>query len=108
MNTMMRAGFGLVLLGGLSLSAQAGAEIFAGADEKLGERLIQEHDCTECHRQRVGGDGSAIYRPAGRISTPEALRSMVEYCSTQLNLRLFPEETLAISAVLQRDHYRFK
>ena len=32
---------------------------------------------------------------------------MVEYCSTELNLGLFPEEVTAIAAVLQRDHYRF-
>lgn len=108
MNTMIRACLGLVLLGSLSLGAQAGVDIFAGADEKLGKHLIQEHHCSECHRQRFGGDGSAIYRPAGRISTPEALRGMVEYCSTQLNLSLFPEEVTAIAAVLQREHYRFK
>ena len=55
----------------------------------------------------VGGDGSAIYRPAGRINTPGALRGMVDFCSTELNLQLFPEEVTAIAAVLQRDHYRF-
>ena len=32
---------------------------------------------------------------------------MVDYCSTELNLGLFPEEVTAIAAVLQRDHYRF-
>jgi hypothetical protein len=55
----------------------------------------------------VGGDGSAIYRPAGKISTPGALRGMVDYCSTELNLGLFPEEVTAVATVLQRDHYRF-
>jgi len=33
---------------------------------------------------------------------------MVEMCSTQLNLQLFPEEIEAVAAVLNRDHYRFK
>ena len=28
-------------------------------------------------------------------------------CNTELSLQLFPEDTLAIAAVLQRDHYRF-
>jgi hypothetical protein len=32
---------------------------------------------------------------------------MVDYCSTELNLGLFPEEVTAVAAVLQRDHYRF-
>ena len=53
------------------------------------------------------GDGSAIYRPQGRINTAGALRGMVDYCSTELNLQLFPEDVTAVAAVLQRDHYRF-
>lgn len=82
-------------------------EIFKDADLALGEKLIAEHQCSACHVRRVGGDGSAIYRPAGRINTPGALRGMVDYCSTELNLALFPEEVTAVAAVLQRDHYRF-
>jgi hypothetical protein len=80
---------------------------YADADIALGERLLREHDCAACHVRRVGGDGSAIYRPKGRINTPAALQSMVEYCSVELKLSLFPEEATAIAAVLQRDHYRF-
>jgi hypothetical protein len=57
--------------------------------------------------RNVGGDGSSIYKPQGRINTPGALRGMVQYCSTELNLGLFPEDVTAIAAVLQRDHYRF-
>ena len=56
----------------------------------------------------MGGDGSSIYRPLGRINTPGFLRGMVEQCNTELNLGLFPEEVTAIAAVLNRDHYRFK
>jgi cytochrome c2 len=81
---------------------------FRGADLALGERLIREHKCSECHIRRVGGDGSAIYRPTGRIGRPAALISMVEYCSTELKLQLFPEDVQAVAAVLQRDHYRFR
>jgi hypothetical protein len=32
---------------------------------------------------------------------------MVEVCSVELGLQLFPEDIQAIAAVLQRDHYRF-
>jgi hypothetical protein len=81
--------------------------IFRGADLALGERLIREHRCSECHARRVGGDGRDIYNPKGRISTPGALRGMVELCNTEMNLGLFPEEVTAVAAVLQRDHYRF-
>ena len=81
---------------------------FRGADLALGEKLMREHRCSECHGRKVGGDGSAIYRPTGRISRPAALLSMVEMCNTELKLQLFPEDVQAIAAVLQRDHYRFK
>jgi cytochrome c peroxidase len=82
--------------------------LFRGVDLKLGEKLIAEHKCVACHQQKVGGDGSAIYRPAGRINTPGFLRGMVEQCNTEMNLGLFPEEVTAVAAVLNRDHYRFK
>ncbi len=82
-------------------------EVFQGADLKLGEKLIADNKCVACHQQKVGGDGSAIYKPAGRINSPAFLQSMVERCNTELNLGLFPEEVTAVAAVLNRDHYRF-
>lgn len=100
----------LVTACALPLAAAAADDdlpLFRGADLKLGEQLIAEHNCTACHVRRVGGDGSSIYNPKGRINTPGALRGMVDYCSTELNLGLFPEEVTAVAAVLQRDHYRF-
>jgi hypothetical protein len=95
-------------LGGPAAASEATPAEFRGADLALGERLIREHRCSECHARRVGGDGSAIYRPTGRISRPAALLAMVEMCNTELKLQLFPEDVQAMAAVLQRDHYRFK
>jgi cytochrome c2 len=82
--------------------------LYHGADLKLGEQLIAEHQCTACHQRKFGGDGNAIYRPAGKVNSLSALRGMVESCNQQLDFRLFPEEVTSISAVLNRDHYRFK
>jgi len=93
---------------GLSAAAQPVPELYAGADLKQGEKLIAEHKCTACHQQKIGGDGSAMYRPAGKVNTLGALRGMVEACNQQLNLGLFPDEVTSVSAVLNRDHYRFK
>lgn len=93
---------------GTGAGTGTGIAIFDGADLALGERLIRESQCDACHARRVGGDGNDIYNPKGRISTPGALRGMVEYCNTELNLGFFPEEVTAIAAVLQRDHYRFR
>ena len=107
----------LVALGGgavcLPAAAQAQAEaprpaLFQGADIALGQQLLKTHRCHECHAQRVGGDGNAIYRPQGRINTPALLRSMVDRCDAELGLQLFPEDVLAIAAALNREHYRFR
>jgi hypothetical protein len=99
-----------MLAGVMPLHAQAQPptlHTFPDADLALGARLLAEHRCAACHARRVGGDGSAIYRPQGRINTPGLLRGMVDYCSTDLNLGLFPEDVTAVAAVLQRDHYKF-
>ena len=82
--------------------------LYLGADLAVGTRLIAEHKCAACHQQKVGGDGTAIYRPTGRINTPGLLRGMVEQCNTELNLALFPDEVNSVAAALNREHYRFK
>ena len=105
--SMIRGALACSLLGfGLNAAAQTPA-LFKDADLKLGEKLIAQHKCNQCHAQKWTDDGKAIYRPKGRVNTPALLQTMVERCSTQLNLSLFPEEVTAMAAVLNRDHYRF-
>lgn len=105
--SMIRGALACSLLGfGLNAAAQTPA-LFKDADLKLGEKLIAQHKCNQCHAQKWTDDGKAIYRPKGRVNTPALLQGMVERCSTQLNLSLFPEEVTAMAAVLNRDHYRF-
>jgi hypothetical protein len=101
-----------VLLGAsVSVSVSAWAQqhpLFKDADAALGEQLIAEHQCDACHIRRVGGDGSRIYKPTGRINNAGALRGMVEYCNTELNLGFFPEDTNAVAAALNLRHYKFR
>ncbi len=99
---------GLLPLGASAQAAGSAAALFREADLAQGEKLVREHKCSECHSRKAGGDGSAIYRPKGRVNTPAALRGMVDQCNLELNLTLFPDEVTSISAVLNRDHYRFK
>ena len=110
-HALIRQGLAGLLLAGVGAvgwtQTPAVPAIFRGADLALGSRLIKEHRCSECHARRVGGDGSDLYNPKGRIASPGALRGMVELCNTEMNLGLFPEEVTAVAAVLQRDHYRF-
>jgi len=83
--------------------------IYAGADLRQGRALIEEHECNTCHAKKVGGDGSAIYKPGGsRVTSLGSLRGMVEACNMQLNLQLFPEDVTSIAAVLNRDHYHYR
>jgi hypothetical protein len=101
----------VLLVAGAWFSASAwaqGADIYKGADIKLGEQLIEQNKCSQCHATKVGGDGSAIYKPLGRINNAGLLRGMVEQCNSMLNLQMFPEEVTAVAAVLNRDHYKFK
>jgi hypothetical protein len=98
-----------VLAAAAGALAQGGTAraLFADADLALGERLIREHRCAECHARKFGGDGSAVYRPGERITGPGFLRGMVEQCNTELNLGLFPDEVTSVAAVLNRAYYRF-
>lgn len=101
--------FLLFALASVSMTAFAQQHpLFKEADLALGEKLIAENKCNECHIRRVGGDGSAIYKPKGRINNAGALRGMVEYCNTELNLGMFPEEVSAVAAVINQRHYKFK
>lgn len=97
----------LLLMASAGLANAQQNALFKDADLNAGEKLIAESQCNECHIRRVGGDGSAIYKPKGRINTAGALRGMVEYCSTELNLGFFPEDTNAVAAVLNKRHYKF-
>lgn len=98
----------LTLLVSSAFGAHAtGPAIFKEADLALGEQLIKQNNCNQCHASKVGGDGSAIYKPKGRISEPGLLRGMVEQCNTMLSLQMFPDEVTAVAAVLNRDHYHF-
>ncbi len=101
----------VVVVLGLTICGIANSQtpsIFKEADFALGAKLIEEHKCTVCHIQKVGGNGAAIYKPLGRINTPGFLRGMVDQCNTEMNLGIFPEEVTSIAAVLNRDHYKFK
>jgi hypothetical protein len=107
-----RCALALLVLAGawfvISPARAQGAEIFKGADLAMGEKMIAEHQCVQCHISKVGGDGSAIFKPNGKFNTAGLMRGMVEMCNTNMNLGMFPEEVTDVAAVLNRDHYKFK
>jgi hypothetical protein len=105
---MKRLCLSLAILLTFAVQAQEVPALYQGADLKLGAKLIADNQCTQCHQRKVGGDGSAIYKPTGHVNSLGALRGMVEACNMQLNLGLFPDEVNSISAVINRDYYLFK
>lgn len=109
MQTQFKAQHWMIIAVASSLLAPLFAQtpaIFEGADFQQGAKLIAEHRCNACHEKNVGGDGTDIYNPQGRINTLGKLRGMVEACNMQLNLSLFPDEVTSIAAVLNRKHYK--
>jgi len=97
-----------LMLSWCAMGAAAEPLIFQAADAARGQQLMTEAKCEACHARHVGGNGTDIYNPAGKIKTAGSLRGMVEYCSTQLNLGFFPEDSTDVAAALNRLHYRFK
>lgn len=105
-STAAQAFFGIAIFTCTSLATAQTPSIFVGSDLQLGGKLVAEHRCNTCHQNNVGGDGTEIYNPKGKINTAGKLRGMVEACNTQLNLALFPDEVSSIAAFLNRHHYK--
>lgn len=92
-----------------ALSAAAGAAPFDQADVAAGQKLHATH-CVACHARNFGGeDASSIYtRPDRRVNSPEALTRQISFCTSQLQLQLFPEEELNLAGYLNQRYYKFK
>ena len=80
---------------------------FAAADPVAGVALIKTAGCNACHQTKVGGDGTAVYRPGGRIKSVAQLQAQVTRCSTLTGASIFPEELVDVAAALNRDYYKF-
>jgi cytochrome c553 len=81
------------LLAGLSASAATGEGIDAQA-------LLQKN-CTSCH-------GSEVYtRPDRKIHSLSALQQQVEFCNTNLDTKMFPDEVNAVANLLNKEYYKF-
>jgi mono/diheme cytochrome c family protein len=80
----------------------------AAADLDKGKRL-HEQQCTRCHIERYGGDGSKMYLRSDRIIRDRvALGQRVAMCNTMINAGLFPEDEENVAAWLAQRYYKFK
>ncbi|MDP2793714.1 MAG: cytochrome c [Sulfurisoma sp.] len=92
------------LLAALAASAFAADKI----DAKAGKTL-HDKQCVNCHVQRWGGDGSAVYTRADRkIKDATSLRQRVAMCSAQTGAKFFPEDEANVAAWLAQQYYKFK
>jgi hypothetical protein len=81
---------------------------FAEPSVETGKKLVQENKCEICHTNKVGGDGSDIYkRKDRRVTSLAKLKSQVALCNSELNIGLFPEDEEHIAAYLNATHYKF-
>ena len=84
----------LATLGGTSLAA---------------DKSLHDKQCVNCHVQRWGGDGSAVYTRADRkIKDATSLRQRVAACSAQTGAKFFPEDEANVAAWLAQTYYKFK
>jgi hypothetical protein len=94
----------LLLLIPLTLPVMALAE----PSVATGKKLVAENKCETCHTNKVGGDGSDIYkRKDRRVTSLAKLKSQIALCNSELNIGLFPEDEEHIAAYLNATHYKF-
>ena len=85
------------------------ADPFPKGDPSIGRKLAAEQNCSRCHINQFGGDGSRIFlRSDRRVTSPEKLHAQVSFCSTQLGTNWFPEEEEHVAAYLNKEYYKFK
>ena len=90
------------------LSFAAKADPLAAGDVKLGKQLLEKH-CISCHASSFGGDGSGIYtREEHIIKTPKGLIQQVRNCNTNIGLKWFDDEELAVAAYLNQTYYHLQ
>ncbi|MHB8666232.1 MAG: c-type cytochrome [Burkholderiales bacterium] len=93
----------------LALPLLAAAAPFPHGDPAAGKKLYVAADCSKCHSERVGGDGSRMYtRPERKVKSASQLLAQVRMCNTRLNTGWFPEDEENVAAYLNRKYYKFK
>ena len=86
----------------LTVSAQP-----AGDAEK--GKVLHDSQCTSCHVERVGGDGSEIYQRRNRlIHDVRALQLRVAMCASQTSAGWLAGDKEDVTAYLVQQHYQFR
>lgn len=89
----------------------AAEERAVGGDVETGRRLLAENGCDgSCHRNHSPDDDPIdLYtRSTRKVQSRAELRRQVEFCVSQLNSMIFPEDIGSVAAALDHDHYHFE
>jgi cytochrome c len=99
----------LPLLTAALLAMFAGSPFAAEKVDAKAGKALHDKQCVNCHVQRWGGDGSAVYTRADRkIKDATSLRQRVAACSAQTGAKFFPEDEANVAAWLAQTYYKFK
>jgi cytochrome c2 len=97
----------LFLLTFIALSAQATP--FTNGNAKRGGELFNKYDCNSCHRNKLGGDGSAIFTRTDRtVLSADDLIVQMTRCSGAIGKQLTSQEKQDLAAWLNQRYYHFK
>jgi cytochrome c553 len=92
----------------LLAATAAHADPFAKGDAENGKKLMVKYDCNRCHKDEMGGDGTAIYTRANRaVNTAGLLIDRMEKCSGAIGKQLTKQEKLDLASHLNQTYYHF-
>jgi mono/diheme cytochrome c family protein len=106
----IRIAYFFILITALTIliESSANAEPYPNGDPKIGKALVSKN-CIQCHADRFGGDGSAIYTRENRlVKTSRGLLVQIRNCNTMLGLKLFEDEELNVASYLNKTYYHFE
>lgn len=90
----------------LSFALFMAAQGLWAEDTPDGKALYTEN-CTSCHVQMTGGDGSTIFtRKDRKVNSMDSLKTQILRCATAKNLSWFDEDVDAVAAYLNESYYK--
>jgi cytochrome c len=84
------------------------ADPFSAGNAENGKKLFTKYDCSNCHKGKVGGDGSTIFiRPDRIVRSADELIPRIKFCSGAVGANLSTQEELDLAAHLNQTYYHF-
>lgn len=106
--TAVRAGaLAITLAVGWFATPAGAAEALLPGDPAKG-KAAHDKQCTSCHVQMFGGDGSKIYtRKDRKIKTVEGLMGQVKGCNAQVGAKFSKDDVDNVVHYLNTTYYKF-